>query len=238
MSDNEKLIGRLRAVIETATSDSMSVEHDRVITKAEHDSCQAERHEAEAVRDAVIAELEKMRTPTDDEREAMRRIIAQGSYSRHGDDPPYADVADRLATAGFGFRRADKGAEPECEHGSTLSGLCAYARHRGELDDLEPGSSEPQGEPSDAPKVVTLDDVYESTGLKALVAEARSEGDWCCEVGCGNGACETCPCCSAGWCISGVDGVPDDPEDRERWLEVAAEHNPVAAALRAAGGVR
>lgn len=88
--------------------------------------------------------------PTDDEREAMRRIIAQGSYSRHGDDPPYADVADRLATAGFGFRRADKGAEPECEHGSTLSGLCAYARHRGELDDLEPGSSEPQGEPSDA----------------------------------------------------------------------------------------
>ncbi|EYT61642.1 hypothetical protein [Microbacterium sp. UCD-TDU] len=67
MTDNEKLIERLRAVIDTATSDSMTVENDRVVTKAEHDACRAERDEAEAVRDLIIAAL----TPTDDEREDM-----------------------------------------------------------------------------------------------------------------------------------------------------------------------
>lgn len=73
--------------------------------------------------------------------------------------------------------------------------------------------------------------------LAGLISEARRDGEWCCEAGCGSGACETCPCCSAGWCVSGIDGIPDGPEDRERWLETAAEHNPVAAALRAAAVV-
>lgn len=44
-------------------------------------------------------------TPTDDEREAMRRIIAQGSYSMTPESLPYEDVAYRLQEAGFGFRR-------------------------------------------------------------------------------------------------------------------------------------
>lgn len=78
---------------------------------------------------------------------------------------------------------------------------------------------------------VTLDQVHESTTLGELLAEARRRGEWCCEVGCGSGACETCPCCAAGWCVSGRDGIPDDPDDRAAWLEVAREHNPVAAAL-------
>lgn len=98
------------------------------------------------------------------------------------------------------------------------------------------GSSDPV--PVAAPRAVTLEDVSEATSLKELIDEARSEGVWCCESGCGSGACEACPCCSAGWCVSGVDGVPDDPEDRERWLEVAADHNPVAAALRVAEAAR
>ncbi|MFJ2506307.1 hypothetical protein [Microbacterium sp. NPDC087592] len=85
-------------------------------------------------------------------------------------------------------------------------------------------------------RALTLEDLSIASSLKDLVGEARSEGVWCCDNGCGSGACETCPCCSAGWCVSGFDGVPEAPEDRERWLEVAAEHNPVAAALRAAGG--
>ena len=80
---------------------------------------------------------------------------------------------------------------------------------------------------------ITLEDVYEATSLKDLIDEARSDGAWCCENGCGSGACETCPCCSAGWCVSGVDGIPEEPEARLWWLEVASEHNPVAAALRA-----
>lgn len=79
MTDNEKLIGRLRAVIETATSDSMSVENDRVITKSEHDSCQAERDEAEAVRDLIIEAL----TPTDDERKLARAMARVEQLSDH-----------------------------------------------------------------------------------------------------------------------------------------------------------
>jgi len=90
-------------------------------------------------------------------------------------------------------------------------------------------------DPSDEPNPITLEDLSEtSTSLKDLVDEARSEAAWCCDNGCGSGACETCPCCSASYCVSGFDGVPDDPEDREHWLEVASEYNPVAAALRAA----
>lgn len=54
-----------------------------------------------------------------------------------------------------------------------------------------------------------------------------------CPLGCDEGACETCPCCSAGFCVYGLDGLPDDPEDVGAWLEVAAEHNPVAALLAA-----
>ncbi|PRB14484.1 hypothetical protein [Microbacterium sp. MYb62] len=117
----------------------------------------------------------------------------------------------------------------EHEDGNTVTGTPEDVLNHGHL---MPGWEYRSTEP------VTLDDVSEATSLKELIDEARSEGVWCCEDGCGSGACETCPCCSAGWCVSGVDGIPDAPEDRERWLDVAAEHNPVAAALQAAEGVR
>lgn len=55
-----------------------------------------------------------------------------------------------------------------------------------------------------------------------------------CHVGCRGGACETCPCCCAGWCVFGLDGLPEDADDFADWLEIAAEHNPLAAALVAA----
>ena len=54
-----------------------------------------------------------------------------------------------------------------------------------------------------------------------------------CPVGCDDGACEICPCCSAGFCVYGLDGLPEDPEDVGRWLEIAAQHNPVAKLLAA-----
>lgn len=57
-----------------------------------------------------------------------------------------------------------------------------------------------------------------------------------CPVGCADGACEICPCCSAGFCVYGMDGLPEDPEDVGQWLEVAAAHNPVAALLKARAG--
>jgi hypothetical protein len=68
--------------------------------------------------------------------------------------------------------------------------------------------------------------------VRELVEYARQQGEYCCQAGCGSGACESCPCCAAGWCVSGADGLPEDAEALDWWLEVAAEYNPVAAALR------
>lgn len=60
--------------------------------------------------------------------------------------------------------------------------------------------------------------------------------EFCCSWGCGGGACETCPCCCAGWCIGGRDGIPGtpecepdaDPEQVAYFWEMAGEHNPLA----------
>lgn len=76
-----------------------------------------------------------------------------------------------------------------------------------------------------------LAEVNDRVGLSALVSHARQEGSYCCPDGCGSGACETCPCCCAGWCVSGTDGVPKNPGDFAQWVVVAAEYNPVAAEL-------
>lgn len=82
--------------------------------------------------------------------------------------------------------------------------------------------------------------------VRELVAYAQMETAYCCQVGCGGGGCESCPCCHAGYCVSGLDGVPTagsdlNPNDDQahaaevyrNWLEIAAEHNPVAASLSA-----
>lgn len=82
-----------------------------------------------------------------------------------------------------------------------------------------------------------LSEVYERTTLPTLVQYAQQQGSYCCPVGCGGGACEVCPCCCAGWCVMGADDIPanlpDDHADFDQWLVIAAEHNPVAAALLA-----
>ena len=53
----------------------------------------------------------------------------------------------------------------------------------------------------------------------------------CCEQGCNGGACESCTCCAAGWCVTGRDGLPEDAEDFAIWLKYASEHNATAKAL-------
>jgi hypothetical protein len=74
-------------------------------------------------------------------------------------------------------------------------------------------------------------DVYElrERGLRVLGDEQ------CCELACNGGACETCPCCCAGWCVAGHSGeIPNpesDAENYEIWLSEAREHNPVARRL-------
>lgn len=86
---------------------------------------------------------------------------------------------------------------------------------------------------SDQSLRAALEKLREDWTLHEIVKDAIAEAEWCCEVGCGSGACEICPCCSVGYCVSGRDGLPaDDPEEAGRWLEIAAEHNPAIAALR------
>ncbi|WP_303708434.1 MULTISPECIES: hypothetical protein [Microbacterium] len=161
--------------------------------------------------------VEEAHTPADDEREVLRIAELDARQA--------AMQQDRIDWF------PDYETEPAVAHDSFVRGWDAAVAARFRRAEVP--------EPSAEPNPITLEDLSEtSTSLKDLVDEARSEAAWCCDNGCGSGACETCPCCSAGYCVSGFDGVPDDPEDREHWLEVAAEYNPVAAALRAAGGAR
>lgn len=100
-------------------------------------------------------------TPNDDEREAMRRIIAQGSYSMTPESLPYENVAYRLVEAGFGFRRSEV-LEPSGYRATLIREAREHADHYRRFDDTESLvstlveianalASEPQGEPSDAP---------------------------------------------------------------------------------------
>lgn len=121
----------------------------------------------------VLAVFEKAHTPTDDEREALARLVDPGAFIPF--DPGVVDPrwpaevehrqqearhhADRILTAGF--RRSEvpePSAEPVCEHGSPLSALCDYAARyaSGETDGTAPKHAEPQGEPSDAQVLAAL----------------------------------------------------------------------------------
>lgn len=91
-----------------------------------------------------------------------------------------------------------------------------------------------------------LEALRENWSLEEIVKEAIRDAEWCCEVGCGSGACESCPCCCSGYCVGGSDGIPapgtvlnpgDDEHSQEvwqTWLGIAAVHNPAVAALRSA----
>ncbi len=103
-------------------------------------------------------------------------------------------------------------------------------------------------EPAELPAEPTIADaLYELTELWTvgeLVTQAMQDGVYCCQVGCGGGGCESCACCVAGYCVSGIDGIPtpgsdcnpaDDPEHAVEvwkfWLQEAAKHNPAVALL-------
>lgn len=100
----------------------------------------------------------------------------------------------------------------------------------------------PEPEITEAPDLSDPDVVYdlvnEHVTLPGVVEHARRRAEWCCEKGCGSGACESCPCCAAGACVSGSDFSFADFGNTDvwldQWLEVAAEHNPLAAHLQAA----
>jgi hypothetical protein len=86
------------------------------------------------------------------------------------------------------------------------------------------------------PEPTIADAYHELTGrwsVRELVEHAMKDGEYCCQVGCGSGACESCPCCCAGYCVGGADGVPDDAAHFRPWLAAAAVHNAVAARLLA-----
>lgn len=53
--------------------------------------------------------------------------------------------------------------------------------------------------------------------------------DHCCPLGCDGGACESCPCCAAGWCLNGRDGLPVGENQWgeahvDFWRELRTEH--------------
>jgi hypothetical protein len=75
-------------------------------------------------------------------------------------------------------------------------------------------------------------DIYtlREAGLRVL------DDEQCCELACSSGACESCPCCQAGWCVWGHHvEIPDrdlTPASNYRiWLDTAKDHNPVAKLL-------
>lgn len=84
-------------------------------------------------------------------------------------------------------------------------------------------------EPGDADGVGCLADITHDWRLRVMTDEQ------CCWLSCKGGACETCPCCSAGYCVWGTDfeadGIPTDRDEWLAWVSVAAEHNPVAKVL-------
>lgn len=132
--------------------------------------------------------------------------------------------------------------------------LAAVSRNARGFDILEAADAilaagyrqHPEPEITKAPDLtdpaVVYDLVNEHVTLPGVVEHARRRAEWCCEKGCGSGACESCPCCAAGACVSGSDFTFADFGNTDvwldQWLEVAAEHNPLAAHLQAALRVR
>jgi hypothetical protein len=89
-----------------------------------------------------------------------------------------------------------------------------------------------------APLVDILADPTATTTPSAVFDEigytiaGRRGAEQCCDEACNGGACETCRCCAAGWCVTGYDGIPEHADDLDGWMGVAAEHNPVVAAWK------
>lgn len=92
-------------------------------------------HLADAIR-GLIALADEAPTPTDDEVNAV-------ALAYWGPSVPYD--REKLRDALAGFRRTEvpePSAEPTCEHGTSLTELCAHVERL--------VNEEPQGEPSDA----------------------------------------------------------------------------------------
>jgi hypothetical protein len=88
---------------------------------------------------------------------------------------------------------------------------------------------------TEVPELEALADLMDA-GRVRILPEQPEPGlgeEQCCGLACDGGACETCPCCCAGWCVFGNGGLPDEPDDLRRWLDEAAKHNPVVAAALA-----
>lgn len=84
---------------------SVKAERDRRRFEKAHTPTAPRFVTEEGLRTWVAAPTDDEREATSEEVEAMRRVIARGSYSMTLEDLPYQDVAERLAQAGFGFRR-------------------------------------------------------------------------------------------------------------------------------------
>lgn len=135
-TDNEKLIERVRAVIDTAVTDAYTAASQMNATASDHAATERDVSEAEAVRDLVVEALEaaeKAHTPTDDEREALANLVQLGFVT------DWYEAADRVLAAGF--RRSEGPRDHQDDpHDDELT---RERDHHG----IDP---EPQGEPSDS----------------------------------------------------------------------------------------
>jgi hypothetical protein len=68
-----------------------------------------------------------------------------------------------------------------------------------------------------------LSDIRDTYPMLKVFGETQ-----CCLVGCDDGACFECPCCQAGWCVFGHEGLPSTLPELRDWLVVAVEYNPIA----------
>jgi len=168
---DQKLIERLRAVIETATSDAYTAASQMNVTREDYAATERDVTEAEAVRDLVVAALEKAYTPTEHAKESDTSTgrVNNGADSSHvtpTDDevnavalaywgPSVTYDRERLRAALAGFRRSEV---PEPSAACESCGTAVTADGSGGWNHVRPQrtlhvpfpASEPQGEPSDA----------------------------------------------------------------------------------------
>lgn len=81
----DELTRRLHDVIDTAISDSLTVEIDRAVGRAEIEACEADRREAATVRDEVTAALRRLADVieyAEKERARIRRVPAASMYAQ------------------------------------------------------------------------------------------------------------------------------------------------------------
>lgn len=153
-------------------------------------------------------------TLTDDDRAQIRETAKRAAWGWGGDwtAEVVREVTGHVTEEEWAFVHAEgKRQMVECEDGDVI-------RHIAGMD-----------------PATTLALLDERDNLAAEVERIEESGrllgdEQCCVDVCNGGACEGCLGCQAGWCVNGHDFTAAEwdamsDEDRQRWWDVAREHN-------------